>query len=115
MGYSQEQRSRTMTHKIQDYWKDTRLNYDNVVLSNLVMQSNYMADVSQHNADVLEDFQDTEQFHYWAAFSDILQTFNEGCCTGYTVPKNLERARMAGMIDAMNTIIEMMKKGEFME
>ena len=104
-----------MTHKIQDYWKDTRLNYDNVVLSNLVMQSNYMADVSQHNADVLEDFQDTEQFHYWAAFSDILQTFNEGCCTGYTIPKNLERARMAGMIDAMNTIIEMMKKGEFME
>jgi hypothetical protein len=104
-----------MTEKISDYWKDTRLNYDNVVLSNLVMQSNYMADVSQHNADVLEDFQDTEQFHYWAAFSDILQTFNEGCCTGYMIPKNLERARMAGMLDAMNTIIEMVKDGSFSE
>ena len=101
--------------KIQDYWKEDRKDYSNVVLRNLIMQTNYMADVAQHNADLLEDEQYTESFQYWAAFTDILQTFNDGCCTGYALPRNLERARMAGMIDAFNSIIKGIDNGEFME
>jgi hypothetical protein len=106
-----------MTNKKEtaNYWRDDRLNYENVVLSNLTMQTSYMEDVARSNAEILEDNQDTEAFHYWAAFADIMQTFNDGCCTGYAIPRNLERARMAGMIDAFNSVIKGIGKGEFME
>jgi hypothetical protein len=57
-----------MPQKLQDYWKDTRLNYDNTVLSNLTMQSNYMADVARGNCDKIEEFDDafndTLNWHY---------------------------------------------------
>lgn len=103
-----------------DYWKETRLNYDNVVLSNLTMQSNYMADIANGNCNIVEnpDADPTNQlllYHYWSGFAYILDTFNEGVCTGFPHIKNIERERMKGMLDAMNTIIEMIKKGEFME
>lgn len=106
-----------MTSKLEtkNFWRDDRLNYDNVVLSNLTMQTSYMEAVARSNVETLEDNQDTEVFHYWAAFADIMQTFNDGYCTGYAIPKNLERARMAGMIDAFNTVIKMVNNGEFME
>ncbi len=105
----------TKKRETANYWRDDRLNYENVVLSNLTMQTSYMEDVARSNVEILEDNQDTEAFHYWAAFTDIVQTFNEGCCTGYAIPKNLERARMAGMIDAFNSIIRGIREGEFME
>ena len=108
-----------MPQKLQDYWKDTRLNYDNVVLSNLTMQSNYMADVARGNCDKIEEFDNafdgTCNWHYWAAFCDILTTFNEGCVSGYSLPIHIERERMKGMLDAMNTLIEMIKNGGFIE
>jgi hypothetical protein len=44
-----------------------------------------------------------------------MTTFNEGCVSGYSLPIHIERERMKGMLDAMNTLIEMIKKGEFME
>jgi hypothetical protein len=101
--------------ELTNYWRDDRLDYENVVLSNLNMQTSYMENVARSNVEILEDSQDTEAFHYWAAFTDIMQTFNAGCCTGHTIPKNLERARMAGMIDAFNTIIKGINMGEYME
>ena len=98
-----------------DLWKSERRDYSNVMLSHLREQTNYMQHIGENNVNKFEDNQDTKDFQYWAAFTDILTTFNEGVNSGYSLSCKLERARMAGMIDAFNIIIKGIEQGEFME
>lgn len=46
--------SENLPKETRNYWRDDRLNYDNVVLSNLTLQTSYMEDVARSNAETLE-------------------------------------------------------------
>lgn len=104
---------------VSDYWKDTRLNYDDTLIRNLLMQSYYMEDVAGRNTSIIKGqdaaYEENTLWQYWGAFGYILEVFNEQIDTCYRSDKTHARARMKGMLDAMNTIIEMTKDGSFSE
>jgi len=98
--------------EIQDYWKSKRLNYDDVLFSHIKEQTAYMADVAGDNARQCKD-KNSEEYHYWAAFSDIVGEFNSLAASEHVGEFALGKNRIKGMLDAMNVICNGVSKGDF--
>jgi len=96
---------------IHDYWKLWRLKYDDVLFSHIKEQTAYMADVAGDNARYCND-KNPEEYHYWAAFSEILEEFNSRAISGHE-EFALEKIHIKGMLDAMNVICNGVSNGDF--